>query len=403
MTYISGDVAPWDIDPLLINRGLGPVAGNGIASPANPLTAAVGSSGALNSTYYYTYTYRTSAGETAPWPGTFGGVTLASQQANLSNIAAGPTGTISRLVYRTKAGTQDVKDYYFVAEIADNTTTTFVDNVADASLGSPVNWSYQNQGKLTDLSGKATARFAGQSVSLGEQSFNTNVGYASVAIGYRSLASIAGGRRNTSLGAYAGELTTSGYSNAFYGTHAGNGNTTGSQNCYFGQSAGGTTANHGLGNIALGYGAMDNPSASYGNLNVVVGYQAMSAATATIGQVVAVGPSAGKYASQNRELFIDTLGDRGSAANERDNDLIYGRSQSSAGAQDLRLNSPTRIGWGAAVVANLPTASTALKGYRAYVTDASIAYSGAAIGTTVAGGGSNTVPVFCNGTNWVIG
>jgi hypothetical protein len=33
----------------------------------------------------------------------------------------------------------------------------------------------------------------------------------------------------------------------------------------------------------------------------------------------------------------------------------------------------------------------------------SVAYTSANVGSTVAGGGSNTVPVFCNGTNWVIG
>lgn len=53
-------------------------------------------------------------------------------------------------------------------------------------------------------------------------------------------------------------------------------------------------------------------------------------------------------------------------------------------------------------VAQLPAASAALAGTRAAVSNSNAAYSGNA-GTTVAGGGSNIVPVFCNGTNWVIG
>lgn len=53
-------------------------------------------------------------------------------------------------------------------------------------------------------------------------------------------------------------------------------------------------------------------------------------------------------------------------------------------------------------VASLPAASSALAGMRMAVSDANAAYSGNA-GATVAGGGSNIVPVFCNGTNWVIG
>ena len=54
------------------------------------------------------------------------------------------------------------------------------------------------------------------------------------------------------------------------------------------------------------------------------------------------------------------------------------------------------------LVADLPTASTALAGTRAAVSNSNTAYT-AGIGATVAAGGSNIVPVFCNGTNWVIG
>jgi hypothetical protein len=36
------------------------------------------------------------------------------------------------------------------------------------------------------------------------------------------------------------------------------------------------------------------------------------------------------------------------------------------------------------------------------VNNSNAAYT-AGIGATVAAGGSNVVPVFCNGTNWVIG
>jgi hypothetical protein len=53
-------------------------------------------------------------------------------------------------------------------------------------------------------------------------------------------------------------------------------------------------------------------------------------------------------------------------------------------------------------VAQLPAASAALAGTRSAVSNSNAAYSGNA-GATVAGGGSNIVPVFCNGTNWVIG
>ena len=55
------------------------------------------------------------------------------------------------------------------------------------------------------------------------------------------------------------------------------------------------------------------------------------------------------------------------------------------------------------LVAELPTASSALIGTRAVVTNSNAASYTAGIGATVAGGGSTVVPVFCNGTNWLIG
>lgn len=50
-------------------------------------------------------------------------------------------------------------------------------------------------------------------------------------------------------------------------------------------------------------------------------------------------------------------------------------------------------------VATLPAASVALRGARAFVTDASVA-APAFMSATI-GGGANTVPVFCTGTTWV--
>lgn len=53
-------------------------------------------------------------------------------------------------------------------------------------------------------------------------------------------------------------------------------------------------------------------------------------------------------------------------------------------------------------VAQLPAASTALAGTRSAVSNSNAAFT-AGIGAVVAAGGSNVVPVFCDGTNWRIG
>lgn len=60
------------------------------------------------------------------------------------------------------------------------------------------------------------------------------------------------------------------------------------------------------------------------------------------------------------------------------------------------------LGWfgtGSTVVASLPAAAKAGAGARAFVTDA----TATTFHSTVAGGGSNKVPVVSDGTNWLIG
>ncbi len=53
-------------------------------------------------------------------------------QVSLTSVPLGPAGTTARNIYRTIAG--DTGAHKFVGVIGDNTTTTFNDNVADASL-----------------------------------------------------------------------------------------------------------------------------------------------------------------------------------------------------------------------------------------------------------------------------
>jgi hypothetical protein len=65
-----------------------------------------------------------------------------------------------------------------------------------------------------------------------------------------------------------------------------------------------------------------------------------------------------------------------------------------AGVAYLRLNG--------IVVASLPAASATYQGARGTVTNSNATLT-AGIGAVVAGGGTNIVPVFCDGTNWRIG
>lgn len=78
--------------------------------------------------------------------------------------------------------------------------------------------------------------------------------------------------------------------------------------------------------------------------------------------------------------------------------VFYLQPEKGSGGGTLR---PLVVGHGATTYSQLPAAAAALEGARAYVSD----WTGAAtFGTTVnAGGGSTKVPVWCDGTNWLVG
>lgn len=107
------------------------------------------------------------------------------------------------------------------------------------------------------------------------------------------------------------------------------------------------------------------------------------------------GPSGGNFLAATNAGFGwgDTfLGRSGSGA------TTIGTSVGGADGS-LKLNG---VQTGAVAVASLGTCNSGAEGTRKGVTDANATLA-AGIGTTVASGGSNHVPVYCNGTNWVIG
>jgi hypothetical protein len=82
--------------------------------------------------YEYAITFVTANGETPA--GTRRSITTTSgnQKVDLSAIPVGPSGVTKRRIYRTAVGGGALK---LVAEIANNTATTYLDETPDASLG----------------------------------------------------------------------------------------------------------------------------------------------------------------------------------------------------------------------------------------------------------------------------
>jgi hypothetical protein len=132
------------VDALAGNNDVGAMTAYAQIIVPTALTASVNTtSGNLTGAYKYAVAFLTGY-----WKGTIGIGTLnvqgntgggavsntsspVGQQINLSNIVAGPAGVVARVIYRTKA---NGSIYYFLQQINDNTTLTWTDNIADASL-----------------------------------------------------------------------------------------------------------------------------------------------------------------------------------------------------------------------------------------------------------------------------
>ncbi len=104
---------------------------------SGPAVAVNTTAGNLNGTYHYQVTYINGTGETI---GSYSSAAVApvNQQVDLTNIptdSATTRGITGRKIYRTKAGGSA---YFLVTTINDDTTTTYTDNLADASLGAAI-------------------------------------------------------------------------------------------------------------------------------------------------------------------------------------------------------------------------------------------------------------------------
>lgn len=110
-----------------------------VDAPSAPSGALAGDgAGNVNDgSHLYAVTVVTPAGETVIGTAS-AAVVVADKTVNgkvdVSAIPLGPLGyTISRKLYRTKAGVPGT--FYLLTTLSDNTTTTYEDNTADASLG----------------------------------------------------------------------------------------------------------------------------------------------------------------------------------------------------------------------------------------------------------------------------
>lgn len=269
-------------------------------------TAALAGAGAGNvdnGTHSYKITFVNATGETEL--GTASNtVTVADKtsdgQISLTSIPINSSSSvISRKIYRTAAGGSD---YYLLDTIADNTTTTYTDNLADTSLD-PVIASDRNN----DTFGKVLVDGT-ESLSLGLNTFvGQNAGVANTV-----------GWNNTFVGVNAGDVNTSGIYGTALGAGALGGNTTGSYN------------------TAIGATSLVNVAGSRGKQNTALGAQSGYGLTSGGGNVF-LGFAAGYYETGSNKLFVDNTY-RANEADARTKALIYGIFDASTANQKLTIN-----------------------------------------------------------------
>lgn len=134
----------------LKSRGWGP--------GAPTLTVGAGGSVDIGSHTYYITLADADGGETLVGTGAAAATTTGNQTVNITAVPTGPTGTTARKIYRSKVGgTQG----FLLTTLNDNTTTSYTDITADASLGAgtpPVHPSFGGSLTIQDANGNTNAQ-----------------------------------------------------------------------------------------------------------------------------------------------------------------------------------------------------------------------------------------------------
>ena len=260
-----------------------------VEEPQTAPSGVGGDAGVLSGTYTYMCTFVTADGETEGRVQS-SDVVVVSKKINLSSIpVSSDSRVIARRIYRKPASASaDVVPLQLLVEIADNTTTTYIDNIADASLGVLVNRINTTGGQIIH-NGNIVFSADTTNLSIGWDSGYVGTAYASTAVGIHTL-SANEGKRNTAVGMYALHANTTGNDNTAIGVHALNDNVDGNDNTAVGYGSLFTNIT-GDSNTALGFYALNLCTA---NSNTAVGYRALVNNT-TGPSNVAVGKDAAQY------------------------------------------------------------------------------------------------------------
>lgn len=275
-----------DTDPSTFGIDLrGSINYVGSMKPVNAMTATLaGVAGNIdNGTHKYKITYYTDLGETGI-SALSTNITITDKttdgQVNLANIPVSTdTKVTGRRIYRTLANS--TASYFLLADIPNNTSTTYTDNTADADLGLYDNSNRDNttRGRLR-IDGNSVGFFGDYNTGIGLGSLGNGVnipGYYNFALGNFALYKLYDGVQNTALGAFAGLNIVDGTSNMLAGFNSGRTMVSANGNSFYGVNTGyKATGNHNtLFGFDAGYrlGTSDAWALTTGSFNLFMGYQ----------------------------------------------------------------------------------------------------------------------------------
>lgn len=343
-----------------------------VSKPTAPTLALINSAGNIDSgVHYYQVSYTTSLGESV------GGTVSASITTDATHGQVTVTIPVStdprvtgRKIYRTKAG-GGLTANYLLATIADNTSTTYIDNIADSALtGSAYAGEFHRDttSKWLSYNGTSILSIDSNNLLLGLVGANLTSGGRNVIVGTNQTGqSMTTGIANNLFGHTTGISLTSGGSNNLFGYGAGYFITTNFENSAFGHDAlfygnnsqstsvgafslFGTSSQNNNNSTAFGYYA---GGTSYGSYNNYIGYEAGGSGTANVNRNNSnfIGYYAGRYETGSAKLIIDMI-NRTTEARGRSEALIYGVANAIPANQILSIGGGGKVG-----VNKIPTAS----------------------------------------------
>lgn len=227
---------------------------NRVTAPTIPTATAVAGTGLSIGTYYYFITYTTAIGETDAGAIATVITTAGNEKVELTNIPISTDPRVTgRKIYRTKVGQTSDAEYY-LATLANNTTTTYTDTTPDASLTglSLQRYKVNTTSKQITIDGLRALFIDNNLTALGIN--------AAISIIATSGAAI----RSVFVGASAGRMVTTGQANTVVGGLAFS-NATTAGNCTLVGDLAGASITIGSSNTAMGGQAGRNLTIGLGN------------------------------------------------------------------------------------------------------------------------------------------